>query len=73
MYITAVFENGEFGKFECDNSFEEFSGKSFVVKIFLVFNSGNMKNLSASVTLYRTIALTSSIIWLIITSDRVNS
>jgi hypothetical protein len=60
MYIAAVFEDEEFGKFEYDNSFE--SGKSFVIKIFLVFSSGNMKDLSASITFCRTIALTNLVI-----------
>jgi hypothetical protein len=55
MYIAAVFESGRFGKFECDNSLERFGGdkfneRSFVIKIFLVFNSRNMKDLSASVS-----------------------
>jgi hypothetical protein len=59
--IAAVFEDGEFGKFECDNSLEEFGEESFVIKIFLVFSSGGIKKLSASVTLYTTVALTSSI------------
>jgi hypothetical protein len=71
VYIAAVFENREFGKFECDGSLED--GKSFVVEVFLVFSSGGMKDLSASVTLCRTVALTSSVIWFIIASDRVDS
>jgi hypothetical protein len=71
VYTAAVFEDGGFGKFECDNSFE--GGKSFVVEVFLVFSSGGMKDLSASITLCRTVALTSSVIWLIMASDRVNS
>jgi hypothetical protein len=62
MYITAVFENGKFGKFEYDNSLEKFNGKLFIVEIFLAFSSGNIKNLSVSVTLYRTITLTNLII-----------
>jgi hypothetical protein len=73
MYIVVVFENEEFGKFECDNSFEEFNGELFIIEIFLVFSSGDMKDLNASVTLYRTVILTNLIIWLIMTSDRVNS
>jgi hypothetical protein len=73
VYIIAVFEGGGFGKFECDNSLEEFGGESFVVEVFLVFSSGSMKNLSASVTFYRTVALTNSVIWLIMASDRINN
>jgi hypothetical protein len=60
MYIAAVFEDGGFEKFECDDSFEEFGGKSFVIEVF--FSSGGMKNLNVSVTIYRTVALTSLII-----------
>jgi hypothetical protein len=73
VYIVAVFEDREFGKFEYDGSFEEFGGKSFVVEVFLVFNSENIKNLSASVTFCRTVTLMNSVIWLIIASDRVNN
>jgi hypothetical protein len=73
IYIAAVFENGKFEKFECDSSFEEFSGGSFVVEIFLVFSSENIKDLSASVTLYKIVALTNLIIWFIIASDKVNN
>jgi hypothetical protein len=67
MYIAAVFENKRFGKFEYDNSLEEFgedkfSGKLFIIKIFLAFNSESMKNLSVSITLYKTVALTNSAI-----------
>jgi hypothetical protein len=62
VYITAVFESREFGKFEYDSSFEEFRGKLFVIGIFLVFSSGGIKDLSVSVTLYRTVTLTSSVI-----------
>jgi hypothetical protein len=62
MYIAAVFEDGEFGKFECDDSLEEFDGESFVVGIFLVFNSGDIKDLSVSVTFCRTVVLMSSAI-----------
>jgi hypothetical protein len=74
MYIIAVFEKKRFGGFdECDNSFERFNGELFVIKVFLVFNSGNMKDLSASVTFYKIIALTNSVIWFIMASDRINS
>jgi hypothetical protein len=67
MYIAAVFEDEEFGKFECDNSFEEFNGdrfngELFIIEIFLVFNSENMKDLSVSITFYRTVALTNLVI-----------
>jgi hypothetical protein len=67
MYIAAVFESERFGKFECNNSLEEFdgnkfNGRSFVIEVFLVFSSGNMKDLSVSITLYKIIALTNSAI-----------
>jgi hypothetical protein len=62
MYIVVVFENKEFGKFECDDSFEEFGGRLFVIEIFLVFSSGSIKDLSASITFCRTVVLTSLII-----------
>jgi hypothetical protein len=55
VYIAVVFEDGGFGKFECDSSLE--GGKLFVVKIFLVFSSGGMKDLSVSVTFCRINAL----------------
>jgi hypothetical protein len=72
--IAAVFERRRFRESgECDNSLERSGGKPSVIEVFLVFSSGSMKNLSASVTLYRTVALTSSVIWLIIASDRVDS
>jgi hypothetical protein len=60
VYIIVVFEDGEFEKFECDNSFE--GGELFVIEIFLVFSSEDMKNLNASVTFYRIVVLTNSVI-----------
>jgi hypothetical protein len=62
MYIAAVFEDEEFGKFEYDNSLEEFSGESFIIEVFLAFSSGGMKDLNVSITLYRTVVLTNSVI-----------
>jgi hypothetical protein len=67
VYIAVVFEGGKFGKFEYDGSFEgfdgdRFSGELFIVGIFLAFNSGDMKDLSVSITFYRTVALTNSAI-----------
>jgi hypothetical protein len=62
VYIIAVFEDGGFGKFECDNSFERFGGRLFVIEVFLVFSSGDMKDLSASVTFCRIVILTNSVI-----------
>jgi hypothetical protein len=79
VYITAVFEKRKFEGFgKCDNSLEDsggnrFSDKLSVIKVFLIFSSGGMKNLSVSVTLYRTVAVTNSAIWLIITSDRIDN
>jgi hypothetical protein len=72
--IAVVFERRRFGEFgECDNSLEKSGGKPFVLKVFLVFSSEGMKDLNASVTFYRIVALTSSVIWLIMASDRINS
>jgi hypothetical protein len=67
VYIAAVFEDERFGKFEYDGSLEGFdgdgfSGELFIVGVFLAFSSGGMKDLSVSVTLCRTVALTSSVI-----------
>jgi hypothetical protein len=72
VYIAAVFEGGRFGKFEYDGSLEGFSGDGFsgdrfsgglfIIEVFLAFSSGGMKDLSVSITLCRTIALTSSAI-----------
>jgi hypothetical protein len=68
VYIAAVFERRKFGRFgKCDNSFEDSGGnrsdnKLSVVEVFLVFSSEGIKNLNASVTFCRTVALTSSII-----------
>jgi hypothetical protein len=78
VYIAAVFESGGFGKFECDDSLENsggnrFDDKLFVIKVFFVFSLGDIKDLSASVTFYRIIALTNLVIWLIIASDRINN
>jgi hypothetical protein len=79
VYIAAVFERRRFGRFEkYDNSLEN-SGRNrsgdklSVVEIFLIFNSRSMKNLNASITLYRIVTVTSSAIWLIIASDRVDN
>jgi hypothetical protein len=79
VYIAAVFERRRFGEFgKCDNSLEDSGGNGFsdelsVIEVFLVFSSEDMKDLSASVTLCRTVVLTSSIIWFIIASDRIDS
>jgi hypothetical protein len=62
VYIAVVFEGRGFGKFEYDGSLEEFGGGSFIIEVFLAFSSGSMKDLNVSVTLCRTVALTSSVI-----------
>jgi hypothetical protein len=68
VYIAAVFERRKFEKFgKYDNSLEnsggnKFSGKLFVIKVFLMFNLENIKDLSVSIIFYRTVALTNLII-----------
>jgi hypothetical protein len=78
VYIAAVFEDEKFGKFKYDSSFERFNGNGFseglfIIEIFLAFSSGDMKDLSVSLTFCRIIALTSLIIWFIIASDKINN
>jgi hypothetical protein len=68
VYIAAVFEKRRFGEFgKCDSSLENSDGnksgdKLSVVEIFLIFSSENIKDLSVSITLYRTVAVTNSAI-----------
>jgi hypothetical protein len=68
IYIAAVFERRRFRRFgKCDNSLEVFGGnrsggKLFVIEIFLMFNSEDIKNLSASITLYRIVTVTNLVI-----------
>jgi hypothetical protein len=79
VYIAAVFKRRRSEKFEkYDSSLEDsggnkFGGKLFVVEIFFVFSSKDMKDLNVSITFYRTVAVTSSVIWLIIASDKIDN